>query len=316
VLEHLIKSRSKKAIYMVVIGKDYRLHFDCVVLPHVQKYCEKFDIGLFILSDYIDPAAKFNEPYSKDPGYQRLLIPGQISRQFEEYTLLADMDADCIPGYYARDIFALPIQEGYRDRVWFTRPCPAGYTRSSLGRRISLLRKMYHDPEFPLDSLLAADDEFEKRALGFDFDGEIATLGTCIGHVNSLASCGSLAYEAIKSNFSGYLQNYRNKIFRTYFNIGWLPYEYQAIWNYELALYYPFLYSSIDKKLSSLCVRATLSRVDMLHFAGSWPENAIFSSGSFNESNDLDVYFSDLGNYLDLSLDYKSYGRLKYRDKT
>lgn len=313
ILEELVKGRSGNAIYLTVIGSDYRKKFEEIALPYYEQYCNKYDLGLLILNDYVDSCAKQVHPYSLDPGYQRLLIPQLIANHHKNYKFVADMDADCIPGPVARNIFLAAFTEEYCSKqIFFTLPVPNQISRSKLGRRISLLRKMFHDDRFPLDSLLAGDDDFEKKALGFNFDGPIATLGTCVGHVDLMAYCGKIAYDEIANNFSGYLQNYRNKIYRQYASIKWLPYEFQAIWNYEVALYYPFLYLNPDSELAYECVQSTLMRVDMLHFAGAWPENKIFFRGPFNKGGTLKTYFEKLQPYLDEEISLKSYGRLKF----
>jgi hypothetical protein len=309
-IEELNKG-SDKAIFLTLIGNDYRKKFDEIALPHYMQYCQRYDIGLLILNDYIDRDAKNRYPYSVDPGYQRLLIPNEIKNFNKNYSLVADMDADCIPGPNARNIFNF-VDNNSQGKIYFTKPTPSEQTRLELGRRISLLRKIFHDESFPLDSLLAGDDDFEKSILGFDFDGPIATLGTCVGDINLMAECGRIAYNEIANNFSGYLQNYRNKIFRDLAQIKWLPYSFQAIWNYEVALYYPFLYADSDMDLAYECVQTTLLRVDMLHFAGNWPENLIFLSGPFNRKTRLDQYNQKIVNYLHENKILKNYGRLKF----
>jgi hypothetical protein len=313
-IEELVKGKSGNAIYLTVIGDNFRNQFEKIALTYYVDYCKKYDIGLLILNNYVDNNAQKVAPYNLDPGYQRLLIPSLIKRMYGEYWMLADMDADCIPGPLARNIFSeITLARTGKKVVYLIYPTPKDVTRSHLGKRISLLRKTFHDDEFPLDSLLAGDDEFEKRVLGFDFEGPIACMGTCLGHIDLMDQCGTLAYESISSNFSGYLQNYRNKIFREIADIKWLPYEYQAIWNYEQALYYPFLYSNSNPELAYECVQSTLMRVDMLHFAGAWPENDVFFQGPFDKNNSMTPYFEKLPSYLAEQAVLSAYGRLKFK---
>ena len=97
-------------------------------------------------------------------------------------------------------------------------------------------------------------------------------------------------YENIKKikNFQ-YLQSYRIDYYNRIYKIKWLPYEFQAIWNYEVALNYPFLFHENYKKILKDCVISTLFRVDMLHFAGSWPENSIFYNTIYRQRNILKI---------------------------
>ena len=93
-----------------------------------------------------------------------------------------------------------------------------------------------------LDSLLSGSDDDEKYLLGFKYKGPISTLGTCLGSVDDLSVSGLDLYKGMEKKFSGYLQNYRNEYYENIFEINYLPYEFQAIWNYEVALNYPFLF--------------------------------------------------------------------------
>ena len=281
VLEEVISGKTPNAVFLTVIGEEFQKDFKRISLPHLKEYCQRYGIGLLILKDYIDKKNEKVSPYSDSAGYQRLLIPEVIVNDFSQYKYICDLDVDCIAGPMARDIFSYPEDGIQDDTIYISYPRPFNLPRSELGRRLSLLRKTYVDKTFPLDSLLTGSDEFEKETLGFNFSGQIATMGTCMGSARLIAHCCSIVYDDIANNFSGYLQNYRNQIFREEAKISWLPYEFQAIWSYEVAMFYPFLFSNQDDQILYDSVLATLHRVDMLHFAGSWPENLVFKKGPF-----------------------------------
>jgi hypothetical protein len=54
--------------------------------------------------------------------------------------------------------------------------------------------------------------------------------------------------------------------------VTWLDYKYQALWIYEMAWKYPFLYhyGRNNKQLIKECIEASLFTNYFLHFAGAW----------------------------------------------
>jgi len=134
-----------------------------------------------------------------------------------------------------------------------------------------------------------------------------------MGSAELIARCCKTAYDQIASNFSGYLQNYKNQIFREDTKISWLPYEFQAIWSYEVAMFYPFLFTDKRRELEYDSVMATLLRVDMLHFAGTWPENAVYKKGPFMDPGSLGEYYDKFPEYSREKLEPKAYGRIRPR---
>ena len=310
-VEEIAKGESDCALILTVIGDEYRKKIERIALPNFLHYCRRHGIGLLLLNGYLNSDDKDSYPYNIDPGYQRLIAPSLVAELFPQYKYLCDLDADCVPSLTGRNIFANSnLKRGVINLVM---PTPNGASRQSLGRRISLLRRFFHKADFPLDSLLAGNDENEKELLGFNFVGPISTLGTCIGHIDDLAASGASLYELIATEFSGYLQNYRNQHYVKNFEVHYLPYEFQAIWNYELALYYPFLYFGDDRDLAVDCVSATMSRVDMLHFAGAWPENNVFGAGPFLFEGSGEDYYKQIQTYQAEKLVVKPYGRIKFK---
>lgn len=309
IIKELIPSSSGYAFFVILIGKSYQDNFFKVAYPNYKLYCEKNDIGFIAILDYIIKEDEFVHPYNINPGYQSLLAPAIIKDSFPNYTFLCDVDADCIPNPMGECIFKNSRLE--QGTINIVSPTPVGFSRQQLGKRISLLRKLFLKSDFPLDSLMSASDEDEKKLLKFDFDGPIATIGTCLGYVDDLIDSGNFLYKSIKNNFVGYIQIYRNDFYQKNFSVNWLPYEFQAIWNFELAVHYPFLYMKQSESFTRLCIESVLSRVHMLHFAGSWSENNVFNEGPFTYKSSLKGYFHKLDVYQKEILEIKSYGKIR-----
>lgn len=274
-------------------------------------YCKKYDIGIILVKDFLDKSYNSFKLYRDNPGFQRLLAPEEIRKNFPKYTYICDIDLDCIPGYQSRNIFHY-VKNIKKNDIFLVQPIPKGFSRSELGKKISLLRSLYVDKNFPLDSLCAASDLDEAKIFKNTYMGKIATIGTCIGHTETLAKTGLQIYQEIvkKNNFS-YLQSYRIEYYSKYLNIKWLPYEFQAIWNFEMSINYPFCFQKNFEKIIYEALMATLYKVDFLHFAGSWPENAVFNNLFYEKKGKLKEYYNFILKYLKMKLKIRSYEKIK-----
>jgi len=66
-----------------------------------------------------------------------------------------------------------------------------------------------------------------------------------------------------------------------------------------------------SESFTRLCIESVLSRVNMLHFAGSWSENNVFNEGPFTYKSSLKGYFHKLDVYQKEILEIKSYGKIR-----
>lgn len=317
-ITELVSGKSSNAIYLTVVGKNFQKLFKKYCLKYFKSYCKKYDLGLIVLNDLLIDKKNLIEPFNYRLNLQRLLMPGEIKRLFPKYKYLADIDADCLPSLIARNIFDFTNFKNINEKnVYLTHPWPTNYNSENLGRRMSLLRRKYLDKKFPLNSILSGGDENEKRIYNLKFNGPIATIGTCIATTNFLTKCYDKIISKIIRNPGNaiYLQHQTNKIFRMEGKVNWLPYEFQAIWSYEVALYYPFLIKNLNNhKLFNSCIKATLSRVDMLHFAGSWPENKVFKDKILMDKYEsIKTYHKEVAKILKKKIKIKSYGKINYK---
>lgn len=314
-IEEVYKGKNNYAFFFIVIGKKFQRVFQKTTLPFYKRYCKKYGIGILTINNYIDQNYHKNSVYNRDPGYQRLLAPELIKKKFPRYKFLCDIDVDCIPGFYSRNIFNFKKKIKH-DEIYLINPSPDDSNKVSLGKRMSLLRKLFIDKKYPLDSIITATDNQESKLLGYSYRGPLATIGTCIGTTETLATTGNQFYKEIgqKKNFE-YLQVHRINHYSKNFKIIWMPYQFQAIWTHQISLYYPFLFKKELRNLFYECLMATLHRVDFLHFAGSWPENLIFFEVGYNKKGQLKNYYEKLNLFLNTKTEPKSYGRIKYKKK-
>ena len=314
-IEEIFSGKSKCAFFFICIGKKFQNTFKKTTFPFYKEYCKKYDIGIILINDFIDKNYNKYSLYKKDPGYQRLLAPGLIKENFPKYKYICDIDVDCIPGFLSRNIFKY-CKNIKKNEICLVKPNPPTFDEPNLGKRLSLLRKLYLDKNYPLDSIVIAPDKIKSKMFGYSYTGPVATIGTCLGTTDILAKTGNKFYkDIILDKQFEYLQTYRINYYSKNLKIKWLPYEFQATWSYEISAYFPFLFKKIYRKYFYECIMATLHRVDFLHFAGSWPENLFFFKLSYKKKGKLKKYYDYIAKYLHKNIKAKSYGRIKYKKK-
>ena len=314
IIKEYFRGTSGNAFYIICIGQKFQKSFKKTTLPFYLNYCKKFNIGLIVVEKYIDKNYKRYPLYKNFPAYQRLLAPAEIQKRFPYYKIICDIDADCIPGFLARNIFKYFKSKIKDNEIYVTTPYKV--SKVELGKRLSLLRKTYVNKRYPLDSIITASDRKEMEIYGYEYRGMIPTIGTCMGTTKTLAKTGTKYYKKIiKDKKFKYLQNYRINEYSKNYKLKWLPYEFQAIWNFEVVLHYPFLFNNKYKSFFNDCVMSILHRVDFLHFAGSWPENKSFFNTTYNNMGSMSNYYNYLGNYLNKKIKARSYGKINYKKK-
>lgn len=307
-----LKKGKVNAIVILAIGENFEKYFDENIKTLYLDYCAKYNLGLLVVNQRIDTEI-FNRAEFKDKIWlQTLFVPKLLRDKFQNYKYLAFMDADCIPSPVARNIFEYCKLD--LNNVNLTHRSPLDFTKGNIGRRTSLLRKLYVDDTFPLDSLLSAEHEDDSNLFGLAYKHPTATIGTIVGHIDTITSIFDFSINSLLSNYRGYTQFNLNEASVACADINFLPYEFQAIWSTEISLYYPFYYINENKIINDLILQSVLLRVDFLHFAGAWLENDIYGkSGAFALSTDLNQYAQLLPRFLNETLQVKSYGHIKMR---
>ena len=114
----------------------------------------------------------------------------------------------------------------------------------------------------------------------------------------------------VKSITNGGDQTHVNYEFQKIGKINWLAYEFQALWNYEMANYYPFLYFEKNKRIINYCIETSLMKNHFLHFAGSWYESKMINNFKPNLLKKK-KFIPELKIYLDKKFIGKPYGFIK-----
>jgi len=119
----------------------------------------------------------------------------------------------------------------------------------------------------------------------------------------------------IESITEGGDQTHINYEIQNWGKITWLDYKFQALWNYEIAIKYPFLYSygRYNNRLIRECIEASLIDNYFLHFAGSWYESDMWKLGDVFGNNEKNLIIKDYYNYLNNHVEADPKGMIRPR---
>ncbi len=280
-----IYQNTKYVIATTAVGESYFKNWENYSKSFWTRYSDKYDIGLIIIvDDLIDKEDK----HWKNAAWQKLLIPKFIKKTYPNVNQIAIIDTDIIISPIAPNIFN-EVSINSVGVVSQEKNLP--FSLDIVKKKIAYLRKSFIDENYPLDSILFAspDQIFELHGLlGSDnyFCAGLVVIGEkyfdifseWFYRIDSETAERSAAWE----------EPYLNNWVQHETEVTWLDYKYQAIWNFEMAHHYPFLYEfGAELKYNQIalnCIKYNLWENYFLHFAGSW-----FESYAWYNSNPYDT---------------------------
>ncbi len=294
-IKRLIKPNYKNNyIVSVIIGKKYFKKWDKFASKSWKEYCKKYGIGLIVIKDHL--VEKSNK-FWKIPNWQKLLVGKKVSEKFDVNNICL-LDCDIIINYHGSpDIFQF-----YKNKKSFgliSQVNNLPYDEYVVKKRMAYFRNKYYSKKYPLDSALfmKLKDVYKYNKLPPQKD--YACTGVVIfnakNHSDIMNSWFFKYDKKIKTLTGGGEEGHFNYEMQKTKKITWLSYKFQALWNYEMAYNYPFLYKyRNNKKFIIECVRASIMNNYFLHFAGLWHESEAWQNKSiFNNKN----YESLIKNY-------------------
>lgn len=283
----------------VVIGDKYLDSWMKNALPSWINYCKKYQIGLIVFEkDILD---KKNEKWKK-ANWQKLLIGSEIYKRKIDITNVCYLDSDILISPLAKNIFLNYNKETICVVSQIKNlPQPLDLTL----RRLAFLRHTNWDRNYPLDSALFMPPEeiFKFHNLP-SYNDYICTgffIFNIVNHQDLLKKWFDKYDKNIDSITGGGEEPYLNYELFNWGKLSWLPYEYQALWTYEVAWKYPFLfnYGKNDQNLIRKCIESSLYTNNFLHFAGSWNECEMWKIGGFFDDESATDELKEYLNYLD-----------------
>jgi hypothetical protein len=298
-------SKSGNYLATIAIGQSYYERFETNSLDTWRKYADMHDIGVIV---FFDNLIDTSHPKWKKPTWQKLLIGSILLKTDFPVKLVCYLDTDIIINPFSPNVFDCFVS-GKVSVVSLRNNLPFNYSHTL--KKLALLRKKYIDPKYPLDSALFASLKtlYEHQNLSIQNDEFCAGLlmFNPLEMAQQMEDWFYLYDKQVESITSGGDQTHLNYHILSSDLANFLDYEFQAIWAFEAANYYPFLFIDgfNDRSLYKECIQSTLMRVNFLHFAGSWPESSTFNLNNFS----LDLI------YLDLYEEYREYLQVKLSGK-
>lgn len=250
-----------------------------------EEYCHRHDLGLIVFEEEL--AARDGEAWKK-AHWQKTLVGEQLALHAPKVTNVCYLDTDILINPTAPNVF-----DGYRpDCIGLTslrKNLPFPY--DDVLRRMAFLRHTHYDRKYPLDSALFMSLEQLYGYHGMSVQADEACTGLILfnvaNHADLMRSWFYKYDSGVQSITNGGEQTHLNYEIQSYGKVMWLDYRFQAIWAFEMAWKYPFLYDAgrrDDVELIRDCIEASLYQNHFLHFAGSWHESQMWKFDNFLES--------------------------------
>ena len=274
-------------IATVAIGGDYLKSWEQFASKNWKKYCKRHSLGLIVFdSNLID----MSDSHWKKPNWQKLLIGSFLSKEGMDINNVCFLDSDILINPWSPNIF-----DNYDDTtigmISQVHNLPYPSPISDINRRIAYLRNKYYSHKYPLDSALFMTPQEVFEYHGLKPFQNYACTGVFLFNVNihsELMSNWFYSYgKGIETLTGGGEEPHLNFEVQSYGKITWLDYKFQALWNYEMAWKYPFLYQNgkVKDEITRKCIEASLFTNYFLHFAGSWYESDMWKNDLiFNSS--------------------------------
>jgi hypothetical protein len=281
---------SDRWLLTTAIGGDYLERWTTSVLSSWQHYADNHKLGIAVVTSDLFTDS---EP-SLNGAWQKMLAPRALRDLLAREVRCALLDTDLLIAPGAANVFDVlpPAQFGVVSQE-IGLPLPAAELRN----RIAHLRREFLDPSFPLSSILNATPRqvFEWAGLS-PFDDYFCTgmiIVDTASHADALAEAYSAApqhdaYDAI----GAWEEVWLNHWVQSRDDVTWLDYRWHALWIFEVAANYPFLYApEASEELARWCLGASLMRNEFVHLAGRWESGLLGeASPEFPHINDVTTF--------------------------
>lgn len=273
--------RSRNILTTIAIGDKYYAAWENNAFSGWEKYCQRHQLGLVVFDK--DLVSKDNK-YWKKATWQKMLIGSTLRESALPVESVCYLDTDVLINHYAPNIFDSYNPESI-GLVSLRKGLP--YPYSEVMRRLAFLRHTHYDRNYPLDSALFLSLEQLYKYHDLPLQSDEACMGLILFNVKNHSEIMHEWFSkydlTVESVTNGGDQTHANYEIQNWGNVQWFDYRFQAIWPFEMAWKYPFLYD-YGRENSILirgCIEASLYANYFLHFAGSWHESEMWKIGGF-----------------------------------
>lgn len=260
----------------LAIGEQYYSGWENYALPSWKIYCKKHGLGLIVFKE--DLVEESSDTWKKRQ-WQKLLIGREMKNAGLSDCNVCYLDTDILVNPTAPNVFEFH-QQGTISLVSQKHNLP--YPLDQVLRRIAFLRHTCYDNNYPLDSALFMSLKQVYEYHNMEVQPDYACTGFYIFNVNEHADIMEGWFNKygrnVESITGGGEEAHLNYELQAWGKLSWLDYRFQALWIYEIAWKYPFLYDygRSNPELIKECIEGSLFTNYFLHFAGSWQESQMW----------------------------------------
>jgi len=303
--------KSGNVLATIAIGDAYLKPFMEYAFATWEMYCKRHDLGLILFDDHLVEAS---HPKWKNPFWQKLLIPQAVVDSGLKIENICHLDTDILVNPTAPNIFEShdPRKVGLISQM---QRLP--YERHDILRRIAFLRNRYLSNRYPLDSILFASLDQLYKFSSLATQPDIACTGVFIFnpkfHTEVFANFFNKFDETVVTPDSGGEELHFNYLVQSQGLDEWLDYKFQAVWIYEVAWKFPFLYgeSRLNLEIVRQCIESSLFTNYFLHFAGPWHESQFWKQVKVFSDTDSLSMFKDFNEYMKIPVTGTPKGSIK-----
>ena len=267
-----LKSKSKNYLVSIAIGQKHYFDWKRFSSKLWLKYCKRNNLGLIII--YKDLISKESLNW-KSPTWQRLLVSQYLRLNLKNVGNICLLDTDIFINPLAPNIFSkhkrnkISAVKAYKD-------IPFLKSNFNLRKKLVFLRKNFLSKNYPLNSsLTASPQEIFKYYKFKKIFNNYFVAGLLVFNVKKFQKILSNIYrkycsKTLNKKFTGVEVPLNNELMSLNL-INWIDYKFQAIWLFEIADKYNFLYYNKfkDKKILKIVIEQILIENYFLHFAGT-----------------------------------------------
>jgi hypothetical protein len=307
-----VKANSSNAIGILALGEKHFQNWKTNSLPSLEEYCIRNDIHLLVQTESIGTLDD-----NRKSTWQKLLIPKQIKHFFPHIKNVCYLDTDIICNPYAESIFDSQ-EHGKLHLVSQFKNLP--FNLEIAQRRMVFFRKRFYDKTYPLDSSVFMSPQQIFSYHGFQQFDDYACAGVFMASIDLCADFLESIYYKYDDKFVSITEGDEpvfNFEIQKHFEIKWLPYKFQTLWNFEMSTKYLQLYDdeNISADLINSAILSTLMNSVFLHFAGSWNEKNSWHKNTFFAKPELLEILSEYVKFSRTPVSGKPKGMLRPRIK-
>ena len=307
--EKIFNSRKKNFIVTLLIGKKFLDEWKKYAAPLWKKYCIKNDIGLILIKDHL---IKKSNPFWKKAVWQKMLIGAYLSKHEKKIKNVCYLDSDILINPFAPNIFKFHSESKFSV---ISEVSNLPFNLDRVKKKLSFNRNFFYSKKYPLDSALFMSSKEKFKFHNFKNQKNYFCSGVIVFNLKKFSKRMkdwffkyTKDFETLTGGGEEPVMNY--EILNTK-KVNFINYKFQALWLYEMADKYSFLYKfkGNKNKYVKTCIKECLLNNYFLHFPGSWYEGNMWKYKNIINNFELKT-LEKLNNYFSFKTKAKPIGRI------